>query len=196
MSYLTPTEAAELLKVDEEDLMSLVREGKLRAIQVGPHVRIRAAELERLETTSPAGPSPTRIEIDESGPAGEAPEGVRWVSTRTGRARFRVAGCVAEGAKIWPGRMRYPIKMPKRFMEELLDHFGSKEGDVPVGGKFDDPGKGSLGAYIQAQLEIKMNPAVYLAALLIDEGYAVEGERGKIAFTEKAKTAKKDDSAT
>ena len=47
-------------------------------------------------------------------------------------------------------------------------HFRGKE--VRVGGKFDDPGRDSLGEFIQRNLKTKMNPAVYVAALLIEEG--------------------------
>lgn len=43
----------------------------------------------------------------------------------------------------WPGNIRYPIKFPKSFMDELLTHF--PEGEVAVGGSFDAPGRGSLG---------------------------------------------------
>lgn len=63
-------------------------------------------------------------------------------------------------------------------MTALLDAFRGQE--IPVGGKFDDTGVGSLGEFIQKKLKIKMNPAVYLAALLIDEGYAESSRRGYI----------------
>jgi hypothetical protein len=66
--------------------------------------------------------------------------------------------------------MRYPIKLPKSFMDALLTHFS--EGEVAVGGGFDGPAHGSLGEFIQQKLHTKMNPAVYVAALLIEEGYA------------------------
>jgi len=29
----------------------------------------------------------------------------------------------ATGAEIWPGKIRYPIKFPKSFMDALLAHF-------------------------------------------------------------------------
>lgn len=65
-------------------------------------------------------------------------------------------------------------------MDALLKRFAGQE--VPVGGKFDDPGIGSLGHFIQQTLNIKMNPAVHLAALLIEEGYAISGRRGSVRF--------------
>lgn len=76
--------------------------------------------------------------------------------------------------------MRYPICFPNEFVKRMLEHFSNRE--VPVGSRFDDPGEGSLGDYIQRELPTKMNPAVYLAALLIEEGYAEDGGRGKIRF--------------
>jgi len=76
--------------------------------------------------------------------------------------------------------MRYPIKFPKSFMGALLAHFS--EGEVAVGGSFDGPLRDSLGEFIQQGLKTKMNPAVYLAALLIEEGYADASHRGYIRF--------------
>jgi excisionase family DNA binding protein len=185
MGYLTMAETAEMLKIEEGELMSLIEEGKLRAIRIGRHIRIREEELERLETTCPAGPAPKAEANTE-----ELPAGSRLVSTRSGRAQFRVAGSVATGAEIWPGKMRYPIKMPAEFMRALLSRFSLQE--VPVGGKFDDPTPGSLGEFIQDHLQIKMNPAVYLAALLIDEGYAVAARRrGYVQFLPQGKTSSK-----
>ena len=103
-------------------------------------------------------------------------DGARWCRTRTGRAGFRVTGSIATGANIWPGKMLYPVKFPKPFMDAVLKRF--KTGEFPVGGTFDNPVKGSLGEFIQQQLHLKLNPAVYLAALLINEGYAEETRRG------------------
>jgi hypothetical protein len=39
-----------------------------------------------------------------------------------------------------------------------------------------------LGEFIQQKLKTKMNPAVYVAALLIDEEYAEASRRGYIRF--------------
>jgi hypothetical protein len=65
-------------------------------------------------------------------------------------------------------------------MDALLTHF--PEGEVAVGGSFDGPVRESLGEFIQQKLKTKMNPAVYVAALLIDEGYADASRRGYIRF--------------
>jgi excisionase family DNA binding protein len=180
-NYLTPEEAAQLLKVEPKALSALINDGKLRAIRIGDAIRIREAELERLQVTSPAvalmEPAPLAADTDAS-----PPDGSRWCLTRQG-AKFRVSGSIATGAEIWPGQMRYPIRFPKPFMEAMLARFGG--GEVAVGGKFDDPGRGTLGEFIQTKLKIKMNPAVYVAALLIDEGYAESARRGYIRFIPK-----------
>jgi len=190
-SYLTPEEVAQHLKVEVADVRSLVEQGKLKAIRIGSSIRIPETELERLPVTCAAAP-------DADHPAGSPlpetealPNGSRWCFTRTGRAKFRVSGSVTEGADIWPGRMQYPIKFPKEFMDAMLSHFRNQE--VAVGGKFDDPGRGSLGEFIQKKRKTKMNPAVYVAALLIDEGYAEPGHRGYIRFHPKSGKARRTD---
>jgi excisionase family DNA binding protein len=177
-NYLTPEETAQQLKVDVTEILSLIEQGKLGAIRVGANIRIPEPELEKLPITCAAGPTG----MDAAAPTAEMPPGnSRWCHTRTGRAKFRVSGSVNDGAEIWPGRMRYPIKFPKSFMEAMLAHFG--EGEIAVGGSFDRPLPGSLGEFVQQRLKIKMNPAVYLAALLIDEGYAeASSHRGYIRF--------------
>jgi excisionase family DNA binding protein len=180
-NYLTPEELAGQLKIEVEDVMSLIEEGKLAAIRIGKSIRIREQEVEKLQITCAAVPSAT-APLPGSPPSAKEVlmDGSRWCLTRTGRAKFRVLGSVATGADIWPGQMQYPIKFPKQFMDAMLKHFRGAE--VPVGGKFDDPGHGSLGEFIQEKLKTKMNPAVYLAALLIDEGYADAARRGYVQF--------------
>ena len=81
--------------------------------------------------------------------------------------------------------MRYPIKFPKSFMDAMLARF--PEGEAAVGGSFDGPSRGSLGEFIQQKLKTKMNPAVYVAALLIEEGYADAPRRGYIQFRSKVR---------
>jgi excisionase family DNA binding protein len=181
MSYLTPEELAQQLKIEVGDVMSLIEQGTLRAIRIGSSIRIREEEVEKLQITCAAVPSaiaplPSSPPLDNDA----LTDGSRWCLTRTGRAKFRVLGSIATGADIWPGKMQYPIKFPKQFMDALLKRFHDAE--APVGGKFDDAGRGSLGEFIQQKLGTKMNPAVYLAALLIDEGYAAPARRGYIRF--------------
>jgi excisionase family DNA binding protein len=183
-TYLTPEQLAEQLQVEVQEVLTLIEHGKLRAIRIGNNIRIREAEVENLHTTIPAAAN-AENGLATSLPSDEPlPDGSRWCLTRTGRAKFRVAGSIANGADIWPGRMQYPIKFPKQFMDQMLAHFDGDE--TAVGGKFDDPGRGSLGEFIQKKLQTKMNPAVYLAALLIDEGYAEPVRRGYIRFRSKA----------
>jgi excisionase family DNA binding protein len=167
--FATPEEIAEHLRVEVSDVLSLVQQGKLEAIQIGDNIRIPEGALDKLRLTCAAN---SQLPIDP------LPNGSRWCVTRSGRARFKVAGSVAAGAEIWPGKMQYPIRLPRAFMDSLLNKFGGQE--IPVGGKFDDTGSGSLGEFIQQELNIKMNPAVYLAALLIEEGYAETSRRGHI----------------
>jgi len=175
-NYLGPEEAAQQLKVEISEILSLIEEGKLRAIRIGSNIRIPEMELERLLVTCAAS---------QGHPASEAlPDGSRWCLTRTG-TKFRVSGSIVDGAEIWPGQMRYPIKFPKSFMQAMLTRF--KGGEVAVGGSFDGPSPGSLGEFIQQKLNTRMNPAVYVAALLIEEGYATASQRrGYIDFIPQA----------
>ncbi|MGA7462104.1 MAG: helix-turn-helix domain-containing protein [Candidatus Korobacteraceae bacterium] len=177
-NYLTPEETAQHLKVEVTEIMPLIEQGKLRAIRIGNNIRVPEQEVENLLITSAAGPNPS--DVLASILTRSLPDNARLVRTRTGRATFRVRGGVAVGADIWPGKMQYPIKFPKSFMDDVLTHFSEKE--VAVGGSFDGPLRGSLGEFIQRKIKTKMNPAVYLAALLIEEGYADASRRGYIRF--------------
>lgn len=180
-TYLTPEELAQQLKVEVTEVVSLIEQGKVRAIRIGEKLRIPQMEVEKL-TVSCAAVSVAAEDLSIPAAINEAvlPTGSRWCLTRTRRAKFRVSGSIAAGAEIWPGKMSYPIKFPKQFMEAMLVHF--REREIPVGGQFDHPGQGSLGEFIQNELKIKMNPAVYVAALLIEEGYADPVRRGYIRF--------------
>lgn len=186
-TYFTPEELAKILKIGMEDVMSLISEGKLSAIRIGESIRIPESELGNLAVTCAAGP--LKSAPKEVAPREDLalPNGQRWCTTRSGRARFRVSGSLATGANIWPGKMQSPIKFPKPFVDKMLENF--KLGEFPIGGKFDDPGKGSLGEFIQRELRIKMNPAVYMAALLIDEGYAEPTSRGYMRLLQKQRDA-------
>ncbi len=79
--------------------------------------------------------------------------------------------------------MKCPVSFPQYFMHAVLERFAGKE--VPAGGSFDGPTRGSLGEFIKDKLKLTLNPAVYLAALLIDEGCAETAGRGKIRFLSK-----------
>jgi hypothetical protein len=163
------------------EILALVDQGSIRAMRIGSSVRIPETEPERLLVTCAASHSQSTPE--------SLPGGSRGCLTRTG-TKFRVSGSIADGAEIWPGKMRYPIKFPRSFMKALLSRF-SEPGDVAVGGSFDGPSPGSLGEFIQQKLNTKMNPAVYIAALLINEGYAdASARRGYIEFRHPAWYAK------
>jgi excisionase family DNA binding protein len=181
---LTPQEAAELLKIDVADIMVLIERVRLRAIKLGNAIRIREADLEQfLETCTIGGEAapqtPAAILPQSTEEAEALPDGARWCLTRRGK-QFRVRGTLEQGAEIWPGQMKYPVKFPADFNRTLLKHFAGKE--VPVGGGFDGPTPGSLGEFIKDKLKLTLHPAVYLAALLIDEGHAELAGRGKIRF--------------
>jgi hypothetical protein len=159
--------------------MSLIEQGKLKAIRIGDAVRIPETELEKLLDTC-AVVSSAAVDVADL-PATEAlPSGIRWCATRTGRAKFRARGTIAEGVDIWPGKMQSPIRFPKTVVSDMLETFAGKK--VAIGGRFDGPEHGSLGEFIQTKLKIKMNPAVYMAALLIQERYAEDAGRGYIRF--------------
>ena len=174
-NYLTVEEAAQHLRVEEKEVMNLITDGRMKAIKIGDSVRIPETEFESLLTTCAIESS-----RNEETAVQALTDGTRWVPTRTGRSRFRVAGSIRDGAEIWLGRMRYPIKIPREFTRALLSHFDQAE--VAVGGSFDGPTPGSLGEFIQRELPTRMNPAVFVAALLINEGYAVATRRGYIRF--------------
>jgi excisionase family DNA binding protein len=182
-NYFTPGELANGLKVKVDDVMALIAEGRLHAIRIGTTIRVPESEIDKFLSSPPPMPQAPMNQSDTTNSRDLLPDGVRWCLTRTGRAKFRVSGSIARGAEIWPGQMRYPVKFPREFMDKLLAHF--RTGEFPVGGKFDDPGQGSLGEFIQRELDLKLNPAVYLAALLIDEGYAEETRRGYLRLVPK-----------
>ena len=183
-TYMTPEESAELLKIEAGEIISLIEEGRLRAIRLGNSIRIREADLEEFLDTCAFGGNKkedgtnTSVKKDLSS-ENTLPDGARWCLTRRGK-RFRVRGSVKMGAEIWPGQMKYPVKFPADFMHSLLKQFAGKV--VDVGGSFDGPTPGSLGEFIKRKLNLTLQPAVYVAALLIDEGFAELAGRGKIRF--------------
>lgn len=97
-----------------------------------------------------------------------------------GRKTFEVEGDVETGVKIRIGSSGQPLSFDQAFFEKLLNRFRGRE--VPIGSKFDDPGPGSLGEWIQQERGVKMNPAVYVAGLLVRLGYAEYVRRGTIRF--------------
>jgi excisionase family DNA binding protein len=64
--YLKPEELAQHLKVEVMEILSLIEQGKLRAIRIGDSIRIPEAELERLPVTCAAGPTATESLPDGS----------------------------------------------------------------------------------------------------------------------------------
>lgn len=194
--YLTPEETAELLKIDVAAIMNLIDTEELRAIRLGNTIRIREADLEHfLDACAVGGTAaqtsrPEPLEAAEAGTGDDdlhaepLPNGARWCHTRRGTP-FRVRGTLTQGAEVWPGKMKYPVTFPVDFNRAMLKHFAGKV--VPVGGGFDGPTPGSVGEFIKDKLKLKLHPAVYMVALLIDEGYAELAGRGKIRFIAKGR---------
>jgi len=185
-AVLTPEEVGAFLKIDPEEIIRLIEQGELRAYKVGSVYRVRRADVDSFldscstSNSQAAGPRHTRARGE---PVGSSD--TRKCKTFAGLGEFRVSGSIATGAEIWPGQMRYPIRFPKDFFDSLLRRFRAQE--VNVGLQFDRPGKDSLGEWIKKNLPTKMNPATYVAGLLIDEGYAERAGRGVIQFYDRRK---------
>lgn len=179
-NYLTPNDVADALKVAVNEVIELVEQGKLRAIRIGGEIRVPEKNLSELETTCPVVGTGNPVAGNAVSDA-KASDGVRFCPTRTGTAQFRVRGDLDSGIEIWPGKMQSPIRFSRQFFVDLFARYGGHE--IPVGGQFDAPGIGSLGAFVQNKIGTKMNPAVYLAALLIDLGRAHTTKRGYIQLS-------------
>jgi hypothetical protein len=167
-----------MLKVEPAEITSLIEQGKLRIVRIGDAVRIRELDLENCMEAC-ATPSVTPAAVQRPQPPVGA-EGSRWCHTFAGKAKFRVIGSIKDGASIWPGQVRYPLRFSGEFFAKMLTHFKGRE--VPVGLNFQDPERGSLGDYIQRNLPTKMNPAAYVGGLLVDGGLAERSKRGYIRF--------------
>lgn len=105
-----------------------------------------------------------------------------------GRKTFQVEGDVESGARIRVGASEQLLAFDRQFFERLLREFRGRE--VRIGSKFDDPGPGSLGEWIQKDRGVKMNPAVYVAGLLVRLGYAEYSRRGYVRFHQERVTVR------
>jgi hypothetical protein len=167
--------------VNTGDVLKLVENGSLAAYQFSGFVRIFEDSLEQfleacaINQESSRSPSVSPISVNRN------QEVTRLCRTFAGRRTFRVSGHVHSGAKIWPGEMRYPIHFPRDKFAALLAVGRSRE-EMKVGLSFGGPEGGSLGEWIQVNLPTKMNPACYVAGLLIEEGYAERARPGVIRF--------------
>lgn len=179
---LNPEEVASILQVDPADVTALIEERTLRAYIIRGVVRIAEDDLERCLEACATLSSEVREKAPVlSGVAAISQKG-EWDSrTFAGRTTFRVSGHVDIGARIWPGNMRYPIIFPKDKFEAILA-YGRSRGEMRVGLSFSGPEAGSLGQWIQENLPTKLNPACYVAGLLIEEGYAERVRAGVIRF--------------
>ncbi len=190
---LTVEEAAEALRLEPVLLARLVDDGEVRAYSITGHLRIDERDLEEyvqrcvLDTATGKvrqGGATTAGPADEQQalPTGQPPSSAqtrRPIPTRRGRTVW-VVGSVKDGAAIWMGQMRYPLRLTRDFFADLLHHFRGQT--VPVGSVFSGPTPGSLGHWVQEKLETKMNPTYAIAALLVAEGYAEWSKPGYIRF--------------
>jgi excisionase family DNA binding protein len=194
-TLMTLDDVAEAIKVDPEFLLALIRRGELRGYRLGDSLRIRETDLEKfLETcvhvASADDPGPERhaqaAPLDPRGPTEPAREPssstTRMVPAFGGRTTVKVLGSVAEGASIWMGKARYPLKFSKDFFEALLSRFRGQT--VKAGTSFSVLEPGSLGEWIKRNRGIQMNPTYAIAGLLINEGYAERPKPGYIRFVE------------
>jgi excisionase family DNA binding protein len=183
-SLLSPEEVASILRVDPADVLALIEDGTLPAYRIGKFLRVAEDELDRcLEAGSTSGPNASEREAPHVavGEPTQRSSGARRCKTFAGRSTFRISGDVETGAQIWPGDMRYPINFSKEKFTALLS-WGRSKGEVRLGASFSGPDDGSLGQWIQQTLPTKMNPASYVAGLLIEEGYAEKVRPAVIRF--------------
>jgi excisionase family DNA binding protein len=205
---LTVDDAAGLLMVEPAQVLGLISSGNLRAFRIAGHLRVREDELEEYvescaceasesEPRETASEQPHQASPEISGSLRNAggcsaigSSVFRDLHTRTGRGHVKVAGGVADGASILMGDMRYPLRFPAEFFQDLLRHFGGQE--VRTGTIFTGE-KGSLGDWIQKKANTRMNPTYAIAALLVDEGYAEWAERGYIRILERRRVPRPTD---
>lgn len=81
---------------------------------------------------------------------------------------FRYKGSVKEGTTIFFGQNRVEVITVNQY-EKMLAAFTGKR--VQIGTSFNNPGAGSLGAWLQSNVT-KRAVASYVAPILIKEGYA------------------------
>ncbi len=90
------------------------------------------------------------------------------LKTWAGRSSFSYSGNVKTGTKIQYGS-GYTITLSKEDYEKLREKFKGKK--VPCGTSRDKPPAGSLGSWLQANVN-KTATASYVGAILVNEGYA------------------------
>jgi hypothetical protein len=95
----------------------------------------------------------------------------RVIPTFSGRTTFICFGGVPDGADLLVGETQYALHFPASFFRKLIaDLAGSK---LEIGNFKQNPAApGTLNDYIQRTLRIAQTPGTYVAALLIEDGYA------------------------
>jgi len=95
---------------------------------------------------------------------------MRTLKTWAGRSEFSYEGSVAQGTTIIYGK-RNRLNITASQYNALLNHFQSRT--VDIGTSRDNPPRGSVGEWLQANVT-KTATASYVGAVLIHEGYAVK----------------------
>lgn len=101
---------------------------------------------------------------------------------------FLVAGSVRDGVKVWVGESRQLRTFDRELFSRLVKRFHGKT--VEIGSSFSDPKRDSVGEWLVKECRVKGgNPAVYLTAILVDEGYAEKVKRGWVRFFDEPRPA-------
>lgn len=97
------------------------------------------------------------------------PVNIRTLGRRP--AEFTYEGSVSLGLRLTFGETRQTARVSAEALRRLLDHFTDMPGPVAIGASRDKPPLGSLGAWWIAH-QSRRQLASYLAAVLVEEGYA------------------------
>jgi excisionase family DNA binding protein len=162
----TIADAARQLSLSEDKIVSWIRNGSLRALDLDGDIRIRESDLEALLESRVVQPAPVA--------------GRKRCKTFGGRKEFDYQGSVRTGVRFYVGKSGAPVEATAEQLRELLGRFGGQT--VEIGSSFDKPRPGSMGAWLnehrtQGQ---SMGRAVYVGGILIAEGFAESVKRGYI----------------
>lgn len=185
----TPNEVAGLLRLEADEVLRLVRAGRLRAYSIAGEIRIGEDDLgafvENCALAPDADCSSKSTQANKSNDSNHqndlGPERRHDCQTFGGRAVFTYSGSVATGTTIWPGaKATYRLVFDAGQWASLLKSFRGTE--IRAGLNFAHPEPGSFGEWIKVHWNTKMGPAAYVGGILIHEGYAERVRPGWIKF--------------
>jgi len=102
------------------------------------------------------------------------------MKTWAGRgADFSYTGSVAQGTEITYGVKKNKIKVTAEQYKDLISHFKGKT--VEIGTSHDDPPRGSVGEWLQKNVN-KTQISSYVGPILIIERYASQIGKSQIRF--------------